>query len=603
MGRQLQDALKAAGLMGIQGDSLKQSRTELSSRRATATNFPDAVKAVVPPSARPREMEQGQQKPQLHPRNMSPTDRRHFVQAAPPGRNPVRTGIQEASHKTKAAPAVRPISRLVKTGDFHPHPLFTRDALEEVALPVLRYSGIESQLSSDPENAADMIIGLDFGTSATKVVVRDSTVGIVFPVRINGGRPGIDGYLHASCVYLNGSVYSLSAGGDCLDDLKLALLACEAALPVTEFNHCCAFLALIIRRARGWLLTEHHDIYRQHELTWCLNLGLAARSYQEEAKVKVFRRLAWAASNLAADASVVQIDSKSVDDYRKLSQKAFGEDAPEEVNGMEFSADDIGVVPEVSAQIQGFMTSARWDWKNRPIMMLVDVGAGTVDSTLFHVKSGTGSVGVLTFYSSRVEPNGAMNLHRERVSWLQRTVPETEEFASVHAYLNSIEKPTGRLRPIPAADVDYLPGYQIEKACPSADDEFRLNRYRKQVAGSINDAKVKKGLGARGSQQLRKVPLLLCGGGSRLPIYSSIASEINDTTGWGDVSVEMTRMPVPVELRDTGWHLEEFDRISVAYGLSLTQSLEKIVRNIEVPDVNRQSSESSADRFVSKDQM
>jgi hypothetical protein len=243
------------------------------------------------------------------------------------------------------------------------------------------------------------------------------------------------------------------------------------------------------------------------------------------------------------------------------------------------------------------MTSARWDWKNRPIMMLVDVGAGTVDTALFHVNP---SDGKLTFYSSRVEPNGAMNLHRERVCWLIHGVPDAIDFLPVQEYLKSIAQPTGRLQPIPIDVADYLPGYRISKVSANVDEKFRLEKYRYQVAGSLNEAKVKKGIGAKGSQQLRDVPLLLCGGGSRLPIYSTIAAEINRTPGW-NVSVEKTMMPVPSELKDTGWHLEDFDRISVAYGLSLQQSLEKIVRAIDVPDFARLVSTETADRYVSKD--
>jgi hypothetical protein len=157
------------------------------------------------------------------------------------------------------------------------------------------------------------------------------------------------------------------------------------------------------------------------------------------------------------------------------------------------------------------------------------------------------------------------------------------------------------LQPIPSDVREYLPGFRLANVISNVDDQFRLAKYRTQVAGSINEAKVKKGIGANGSQQLTELPLLLCGGGSRLPTYSNIADEINSTKGW-QVSVEKTLMPVPLELRDSGWRLEEFDRISVAYGLSLQRDLEKIVRDVEVPDVTRYVVTESSDRYVSKDQ-
>ena len=85
-----------------------------------------------------------------------------------------------------------------------------------------------------------------------------------------------------------------------------------------------------------------------------------------------------------------------------------------------------------------------------------------------------------------------------------------------------------------------------------------------------------------------------------MTIYSTIAEEINKTPGW-DVSVEKIAMPVPLELRDSGLQSEEFDRLSVAYGLSLQQGLEKIVRAIDVPDMVRDVKADLTDRYVSKD--
>jgi hypothetical protein len=485
-----------------------------------------------------------------------------------------------------------------KLGAFHSHPLFTFQESEQITSTTDTLLGIKRQLSNLPEDETDLIIGLDFGTSATKMVIRDAFTGNVFPVRVNKGVLGLEQFLQASCVFLNEGVFELSGKGKRIDDLKLSLLACKAQYPVTEFNYCCAYLALMIRSARGWFLAEQEPAYRHHKINWHINIGIASRSYEDRSMVQLFRRLAWAAANLAADVSYTQIKIDSLDKYRTLSRNAFESESQEEISGMEFQPNDVGVIPEIAAQIQGFMASARWSWTARPIMMLVDVGAGTVDTALFHVNP---SDSKLTFYSSRVEPNGAMNLHRARVTWLMKGIPDESDFAPVHDYLKSIEQSTGRLQPIPSSVIDYLPGYRISKVNRDIDEIFRLEKYRTQVAGSINEAKLKKGIGAKGSQQLVNVPLLLCGGGSRLPIYLNIAEEINKTPGWS-VSVEKMLMPVPPELREIGWHSEEFDRISVAYGLSLQRGLEKIVSAIEVPDVTRYVPTEKLDIFVSKDQ-
>lgn len=510
--------------------------------------------------------------------------------------------------KSNVAPVVtlKPGSHLVCTGLFHPHPLFVDEAQHECVLREFPLQGLERQLTDNPVNAADMVIGLDFGTSATKVVIRDLYAAMgTFPVPLNGDRSGIEKFLLPSRVFRSGDVYSLVGGRGQrrIGNLKLSLLECKAASPVDEFNDCCAFLALVIRRAKAWLFTEHHDVYARHELTWRVNLGLAARSYEDEKTVNLFHRLAWAAANVASDRTAENVTVEVVDRYRRLSLQALSGARDYADNNVEFAMSDVAAVPEISAQIVGFMASARWDWSARPVMMLVDVGAGTVDCALFHVRVGKNGKGVLTFYSSRVEPNGVMNLHRDRVAWLRGMVPEGDQHEVVRVHLADIEKPTDRLRPVPGSVSEYLPGYRTEVVGENVDDTFFKKKYRTQVAGSISDARKDKGLKAH---EIQGVPLLLCGGGSRMAFYSRIADVINNTRGW-HVSMALTRLPVPQDLVDVGWYAEDFDRISVAYGLSMSgeggNSLERIVRAIDVPNRSAYQADGIADRYVSKDQV
>lgn len=597
-GSQLKDALKALGL------GAPKKGEPLAKDSGVARTNPLAPQDNPGREAPPR-------KPRIEARRELPPARRASPAPADPGPLPdnarpapapaaARNTVIEA-RPAPVAEAPQPASRLVRVDTFRPHPLFQDDPDDEAGLPPLTRRGIERQLTSEPDNETDLIIGLDFGTSATKVVIRDPFAATgVFPARLNGARSGINGFLLASRVFQTGDAYSLTQGTHRITDLKLRLLACKAKSPVTEFNDCCAFLAYVIRRARSWLLSEHEDIYRRHALNWRLNLGLAARSYQDKDTVVLFRRLAWAAANLAADLEAETISVQLADRYRLESLAVSTGSPPKRA---EFAWSDVDAVPEVSAQLQGFMSSARWDWRSRPVMMLVDVGAGTIDSALFHVHVPQNGRGVLTFYSSRVEPNGAMNLHRARVDWLQGLIPAGSEHAIAAAHLAAIAKPTDRLRPIPESVCNYLPGYEVEVVGEGVDEDFRAGRYRTQVAGSINDAKVGKGIPPA---QLVRVPLLLCGGGSRMQFYGGIGDAINGTQGW-HVSVELMRLPVPQDLVDTGWHADDFDRLSVAYGLSLAgngeTTLGKIVRDIDVPDVQPYRAPEREDTYVSKDQM
>ena len=98
--------------------------------------------------------------------------------------------------------------------------LDAEDLADRAGLPALAHRGIESQLTDDPDDATDLIIGLDFGTSATKAVVRDPFAAIgVFPVQFNRERLGIDGYLLPSRIFRTGDTYSLTQGTHSITDL------------------------------------------------------------------------------------------------------------------------------------------------------------------------------------------------------------------------------------------------------------------------------------------------------------------------------------------------------------------------------------------------
>lgn len=613
MGRQMLEALKRAGL------SLERTAVPITNGRPKAAA--ETTRKTLRDGEAPARPER-QPWPPVGVRSTSPQQStmpmaRPAAAAAVPNslvHEPIRITRTTREERPATAPIVRPTSAaaqerkekaaLIKEGVFCPHPLFDEGMDGAGVLADFTLEGIRRQLASKPEDATDLTIGLDFGTSSTKVVIRDAFASPgVFPVRLAGKGTDSEAYLLPSRVYKCGDVYSLSKTGTPVVDLKLRLLTCNVARPVTQFNDCCAFLALVIRQSRGWLFTEHRDAYARHELNWRVNLGIAARSYQEADKVDLFRRLAWAAANLACDSEASTITVDAVDKYRKLAWDVIGGAGASSGSEWPIAVSEIDVVPEVSAQLHGFMLSANWDWGSRPIMMLVDVGAGTVDTALFHVRPQNKERGTLTFYASRVEPNGVMNLHRDRVAWLQRMLPSGAEHQLAREYLDRIGNATDMLRPIPSGCGEYLSGYRLSAPGDDVDRKFHDDRYRRQVVGSIHEARTRKGID---SGQLDRVPVLLCGGGSRMQMFAGIAETINQIKEW-TFHVEKAPLPVPPELVDLGWHSDDYDRISVAYGLSFSgddkNSLGKIVRAIEVPDVPRRTTVDRDDWYVSKDQM
>ena len=601
-GNQLRDALLAAGLKSganLISPSVVERKPPEKDPKPEIQGLPASWSQDTPPvgSERLRVRESG------NPSRPGPGPARSNGEVK--GRNALpKATTQPAdrpSNKSSAALPQELPPRLVKKGQFRPHPLLDPKEEQSTVLPTLARSGHQRQMTTRPSNATDFVIGLDFGTSTTKVVLRDILRGLALPVRFRSAAGGIDEYLLPSALYRAGSSWSLTGGGTRIRDLKLRLLHAPGDEPVEEFNDCCAFLALVIRRSRAWLFSEHGKYYAKHQIEWRLNLGIAARSYEDERTVSRFRRLAWAAANVAAQPAA-EVAYDMVDRFRRRSKTVIENNVQTE--GDEFQPEQVDVIPEISAQLQGFMRAVRWDWHNRPIMMLVDIGAGTVDAALFSVTA-LDSRSKLIFFSNRVEQNGVINLHRARIDWLESAARAGKAEEKVLDYLAAQRVPTDRLRPIPESVGEYVPGYSIECTGLDADGIFLKKNYRLQVAGCIQDARVGRGLT---SNDLARMPLLLCGGGSRMGYFSRIAEIINATGGW-TFNVERLSMPVPAELADFGMNANEFDRISVAYGLSQVgngnEAIGKIVRAMDVPPLYPLNTTSGRDRpeAISKDHM
>ena len=77
--------------------------------------------------------------------------------------------------------------------------------------------------------------------------------------------------------------------------------------------------------------------------------------------------------------------------------------------------DQVRVYPEIAAQLHGYIRSDRWDSTRRKFL-LVDVGSGTVDSTVVNVTL-QDSEPRYNFLQTSVDLLGTIILHRERLKF------------------------------------------------------------------------------------------------------------------------------------------------------------------------------------------
>ena len=416
--------------------------------------------------------------------------------------------------------------------------------------------------SDDPE--IELVVGMDFGTAFTKVIVQepDSGMSWAIPFTDSGENP----YLIPSRVFSDGDEYMLREKGVCYGNLKVPLLL-EKPKPGLLLNTV-AFIGLILRHVRNWTYKYKQDELAGMKPAWIVNLGLPARNLENTRLVSNFRILLLAGMLLAhrTDETVTAQDVKKAlitaqkgvrDGADTIHMKKFGDVNP----------DDIGIYPELSAQIFGYVRSDKWD-RNEPKFMLVDVGGGTVDASIFNVTRDNEGEYRFSFFRSAVEQLGAYILHLRRLEWLSECADRNEA--------KNLVKDLAKLHDadlIPAVIPSNVKNYMKYGKLPerTIDTEFYA-MYADMLWGDI--ILMVKNKKDPHSDQWGKLPFLLCGGGSEVALYKEFKEKIKNSNS--SVRLRDIAMDRPEKLDAPGLPQHQFQRLSVAYGLSFLEVGEHI---------------------------
>lgn len=497
----------------------------------------------------------------------------------PPVQPHLRKPASPAPALVPAIPAVivSPLARL----------LLTAGADKPIALaPQMELAGRKTQALVGKAQAQHVIaLGVDFGTSSVKVVIGDSALGKSFVVPF-GDHEGIEKYLLPSRLFQTGMQFSLSAGSECHRDLKLAFLAA----PQDQSNQVriVAFLALVIQRARAWLLIHHAQTYRRTQLFWKLSVGLPAAHFQDSLLFQPFTQLcavAWAVAGRS-----VPVNEPIILELLRQPPSATGSDQDAEVS----------VVPEIAAQIYGFVVSTSFDRKARNIFVMADVGAGTVDVSLFNVFPARGGKWDFKFFTSVVRPHGVSNLHRHRVDWWTAALERSGAPTELAQQLQQLKFQTDQQCNVPASFDDYFAGIKVNqlKGALGPDNDF-YGRTLAQVRGSAIWRAWKENLLGKG--MLAGVPFFLCGGGARMQFYAALTTSLNERpAGFSWLYTAPGTLVPPDDLVIDEKAKSDYDRLSVAYGLSRLE-LGSVLKALPAPNLIEPPTATWTSHYVSKD--
>jgi hypothetical protein len=132
-----------------------------------------------------------------------------------------------------------------------------------------------------------------------------------------------------------------------------------------------AFLALQLRQAQGWLVTERATVLRRGQADWSYNFGFPAASLNDGPLRDRYQRCTAAALALAGEPVGIKLSTVRT----ALAATAYNAD-------VQLEDAHAALIPEIAAAVSGFANSTRLD---DGLYALVDVGGSTVDCCTFNL--------------------------------------------------------------------------------------------------------------------------------------------------------------------------------------------------------------------------
>lgn len=329
------------------------------------------------------------------------------------------------------------------------------------------------------------------------------------------------------------------------------------------------YFALVLRESFKWFDSRLGQSYRDRDICWSLNLG-----YPGKQVVPGSLRDSLLAAGTAACKSLA--GNKPIS-HRALADALNGRSVADGTKPL-VEPERIGLYPEIAAQLAGYVKSP---YHETGPLLLVDVGAGTLDVSTLILHTAEGD-DVCSFHFCEVALMGAYRLFQHRIKELTRIIPGQMRDFSPADLDPSI--------PIPNRLADYLlPNASVVPKVKSAfqkiNEEFasacRSVCLRNIIA--FKSACQDVHASGRAYNPFRKnLPFILSGGGSRLDFYHQVLGDgfeqsLVPYTPWDLESSRRTSLgqglrritfDLPRNFVSSGVTLQDFDRLSVAYGLA-----------------------------------
>ena len=466
-----------------------------------------------------------------------------------------------------------------------------------------------TQFAGDGTERTDLIIGLDFGTLSARVVVRSPYVGYVgygraVPVRwrVRRGLPPhfLPAALHESA---NGEL-ALTSDWNELEESNLKTDLMDHTDDLTARARAAAYLGLVLREARAYVLDTQEQAYGSYRLRWAVHVGIPSAGYDDQRVKTAFlcvARAAWILSR-RSESPTLEIATAEL---KRAGETGMIESDPD-LTGIE-------VYPEIAALVVGYARSRR---RREGLHVMVDVGASTIDVCGFGLRDHDGD-DQYSLYTALVERIGIRELHRRRMDAIR---------AANAGHSLRAQRALDPFSEVPGAGADYV-------SAPAAPLRATLDRLDECYVEDCARALMKVLMDLRmwrdpcSAAWTTGLPLFKAGGGARHRLITRALREANQrltraTTVKGVDEEPLPTLqtlddenssPVPAPRSPEGGgptregHLGASEdmagRLGVAYGLSFDKfEIGEIVPPHEIGDVPSMLQHPPTE-YISKDHM
>ena len=468
---------------------------------------------------------------------------------------PVQTNEQWAlaSNQSSVDVQISPESRRVRKGQFD-----TQSTSRTPDVDTNTYVRIDG---SGKRDNRELVIGLDLGTSSTKVVIRDSATKEAYLIEFPSSPYEARSHLLPTilCCDPDGQV-SLTKGDFEFSDLKMCLvekpehvfLKGQSGVAANVGALLTAYIGLVLREARKCFLTKHRKIYEKSEIDWQLNIGIPSSGYDDSRLVNSFRAIAIAGWDISVGVQEISIREADVAFLRARDEIAVLDRGGQVVSeGDNLHPDNVAVFPEVVAEVVGY---AKSDLRQEGILhLLIDIGASTVDVATFilHKDVEDKASDKYEMMAAEVRLLGGFRLHKFRIA---ETTKQVEE------HLGKIAASCDSVNPLPDRE-RYLP----EKI---SDIDEKFGEDFLQFIGCVlsHTKKIRDTMSTIWGGEL---PTVVAGGGASIQLYQSALANMRDNPN----RLTTLRYVDAKSLSglETNLPQSELARIGVAYGLSFPQ--------------------------------